>query len=45
MKSGDEFTIVNVYSPCAANRQHVMWESLVVRLTSLYDHNVCVCGS
>lgn len=44
VKSGDEFTIFNVYAPCAANRQQILWESLVVRLTSLYDHNVCVCG-
>jgi exonuclease III len=44
VKSGDEFTIFNVYAPCDSNRQQVLWQNLAARLASLHDQNVCVCG-
>ena len=44
VKSGNEFTIFNVYAPCDSNRQQVLWQTLANRLASLHDQNVCVCG-
>lgn len=44
MRTGEKFTIFNVYAPCDSNRQQVLWQNLLVRLASLDDQNVCVCG-
>jgi exonuclease III len=44
IRSGEEFTIFNVYAPCDSNRQQVLWQNLSARLDSLHDKNVCVCG-
>lgn len=44
VKSGDKFTILNVYAPCDFNRQQVLWHNISARLTSLLEENVCVCG-
>lgn len=43
MRTGEKFTIFNVYALCDSNRQQVLWQNLLVRLTSLDDQNVCVC--
>lgn len=44
MTSNDDFVLFNVYSPCDARSQHVMWESLSTRLANFDGLNICVCG-
>jgi len=43
VKTGDKFTLFNVYAPCDSNRQQVLWFNLSVSFASLHDQNVCVC--
>jgi len=44
LKSNVDFVFNNVYAPCDARSQHVLWESLSARL-AIYDGiNICVCG-
>ena len=44
VQSGEKFTLLNVYAPCDASRQHVLWLNISARLATLRDDNVCVCG-
>lgn len=44
LTSNDDFVLFNVYSPCDARSQHVMWESLSTRLANFDVLNICVCG-
>jgi len=44
LKTGEHFVIFNVYAPCDASRQQVLWNVLSSRLAALSDQNVCVCG-
>jgi exonuclease III len=43
VKTGEMFTLFNVYAPCDSNRQQVLWHNLSVRMTSLHDQNVYMC--
>ncbi|CAJ2638568.1 unnamed protein product [Trifolium pratense] len=43
-KTGEEFTVANVYAPCDDGAKQVLWDSLSVRLISLVGKKVCVCG-
>jgi exonuclease III len=44
VKTEDELTLFNVYAPCDIPRQHALWHNISMRLTTLSDHNICVCG-
>jgi hypothetical protein len=44
VKTGVQFTLLNVYAPCDSNRQQLLWHNISVRLATLLDENVCVCG-
>jgi len=44
LKSGEQFTVFNVYAPCDTSRQHVLWNALSSRIEALAGRNVCVCG-
>jgi len=44
LHSGEPFVVFNVYAPCEAPRQQVLWNVLSSRLAALTDQNVCVCG-
>ena len=44
VKTGVEFTLLNVYAMCDSNRQQVLWHNISNRLATLNDQNVCVCG-
>lgn len=35
---------MNVYAPCDSSRQQILWQNISSRLTSLLDHNICLCG-
>jgi exonuclease III len=44
LKSGEKFTLLNVYAPCDSFRQLNLWHSISARMMTLGDVNVCVCG-
>ena len=44
LNTGEEFVLFNVYAPCDATRQQVLWNNLSIRLGYLSVQNVCVCG-
>jgi len=44
VQTGEDFPLFNVYAPCDANRQQVLWNNLSNRLGFLSVQNVCVCG-
>jgi hypothetical protein len=44
VKTGEEFTLFNVYAPCDSSRQQALWHNIAMRLNTLPDHIVCVCG-
>jgi exonuclease III len=44
LKSGEKFTLLNVYAPCDSHRQQILWQNISSRMTLLLDENVCVCG-
>jgi len=44
LKSGEQFTVLNVYTPCDTSRQQVLWNALSSRIEALAGQNVCVCG-
>jgi len=44
VKSGSKFTLLNVYAPCDYHRQHILWRNISVKMETLLDVNVCVCG-
>ena len=44
LKSGEQFTVFNVYAPCDTSRQQVLWNALSSRIAALAGQNVCVCG-
>jgi exonuclease III len=44
VKTGAEFTLLNVYAPCDISCQQVLWNNISLRLSTLVNHNVCVCG-
>lgn len=44
VKTGEHFTLFNVYAPCDHNRQQVLWQNIFVRLACLNDLNICLCG-
>ncbi|GAU42656.1 hypothetical protein TSUD_398610 [Trifolium subterraneum] len=44
IKSGEEFFVANVYSPCDDGAKQGLWDSLLVRFQSLGRERVCVCG-
>ena len=44
LRSGDHFTVFNVYAPCDNTRQQVLWNPLSSRIEALMGQNVCVCG-
>jgi len=43
VKTGEEFTLLNLYAPCDTSCQQVLWNNISLRLSNLADHNVCVC--
>jgi exonuclease III len=44
VKSGEEFFLLNIYAPCDISRQQTLWHNISMRIASLSDVNVCVCG-
>jgi exonuclease III len=44
VKTGEEFTVLNVYAPCDTLRQQNLWHNISSRLSNISDHKVCVCG-
>ena len=44
LKTGEQFTVLNVYTPCDTSRQQVLWNALSSRIEALAGQNVCVCG-
>jgi hypothetical protein len=44
IKSGEEFYVVNVYTPCDSVAKQRLWDSLLVRIQMLGRSRVCVCG-
>ena len=44
VKTGTGFVVLNVYAPCDLYRQQTLWNALSIRLGTLSDYNVCVCG-
>ena len=44
VKSGEEFTLLNVYAPCDVSRQQALWLNISQRLSAFSDHNICVWG-
>lgn len=44
IKSGTQFTLLNVYAPCDAHHQQLLWHNISFRMRSLLEKNVCVCG-
>ncbi|MCH86865.1 cytochrome P450, partial [Trifolium medium] len=44
VKSGEEFYLANVYSPCDSGAKQVLWDSLTERIQALDGKRVCVCG-
>jgi len=44
VKSGEEFFMLNVHAPCDISRQQTLWYNISLRLATLSDNNVCVCG-
>ncbi|MCI48582.1 cytochrome P450, partial [Trifolium medium] len=43
-KSGEEFSVTNVYAPCDPGAKQKLWDSLSVRIQTLGRSRVCVCG-
>ncbi|GAU49945.1 hypothetical protein TSUD_408400 [Trifolium subterraneum] len=43
-KSGEEFSVANVYAPCDDGAKQGLWESISTRIQSLGRRRVCVCG-
>ncbi|GAU38427.1 hypothetical protein TSUD_396070 [Trifolium subterraneum] len=44
IKSGEEFSVANVYAPCHPGAKQQLWDSLSVRIQALGRSRVCVCG-
>ena len=44
VKTGVKFTLLNVYAPCDSTHQQILWQNILVRLATLSNENVCVCG-
>jgi exonuclease III len=44
VKTGEQFTLFNVYAPCDTLSQQLLWQNLSARLASLSEANVCLCG-
>ncbi|MCH79622.1 cysteine-rich receptor-like protein kinase, partial [Trifolium medium] len=44
IKSGEEFSVANVYAPCDLGAKQELWNSLSMRLQTLGRARVCVCG-
>ncbi|GAU33269.1 hypothetical protein TSUD_279430 [Trifolium subterraneum] len=44
LKSGEEFSVENVYAPCNIGVKHELWVSLSARIQLLGRSRVCVCG-
>ncbi|MCH96753.1 cytochrome P450, partial [Trifolium medium] len=44
IKSGEEFSVANVYAPCDYGAKIGLWDSLSVRIQSLGRRMVCICG-
>ncbi|GAU45582.1 hypothetical protein TSUD_273820 [Trifolium subterraneum] len=44
IKSGEEFSVANVYAPCDPGAKQEQWDSLSTRIQALGRFRVCVCG-
>ncbi|GAU51140.1 hypothetical protein TSUD_411890 [Trifolium subterraneum] len=44
LKSGEEFSVANVYAPCDFGAKQELWNSLSARIQLLGRSRVCVCG-
>ncbi|GAU17467.1 hypothetical protein TSUD_340100 [Trifolium subterraneum] len=44
LKSGEEFSVANVYAPCDIGAKQELWDSLSSRIQLLGRARVCVCG-
>jgi hypothetical protein len=44
LKSGKEFYLAYVYTPCETDAKKLFWDSLTTRIQLLVGKNVCVCG-
>ncbi|GAU12549.1 hypothetical protein TSUD_182630 [Trifolium subterraneum] len=44
IKSGEEFSVANVYAPCDPGAKQQLWDTLSVRIQALGRSRVCVCG-
>lgn len=44
VKTGEKFTLLNVYALCDPYRQQMLWQNISVRLATLLDENICICG-
>ncbi|GAU48313.1 hypothetical protein TSUD_405300 [Trifolium subterraneum] len=44
IKSGEEFSVANVYAPCDPGAKQRLWDSLSGRIQALGRYRVCVCG-
>ena len=44
VKTRERFVVFNVYAPCDATRQQVLWVNISNKLLSVADQNVCICG-
>ncbi|GAU10772.1 hypothetical protein TSUD_424810, partial [Trifolium subterraneum] len=44
IKSGEEFSVANVYAPCDPGAKQEQWDSLSTRIQALGRSRVCVCG-
>jgi len=43
-KTREQFVVFNVYAPCDATRQQVLWVNISNKLLSVADQNVCICS-
>ena len=44
VKTGERFVVFNLYAPCDATRQQVLWVNISNKLLLVADQNVCICG-
>ncbi|GAU23620.1 hypothetical protein TSUD_386090 [Trifolium subterraneum] len=44
IKSGEEFSVANVYAPCDDGAKQGLWDSLSASIQTLRGQQVCICG-
>jgi exonuclease III len=44
LKTNESFVLFNVYAPCDASGQQVLWENISLKMNSYVGQNICVCS-